>query len=137
MLVSDKAREAGVDLKVETLLEDDGCFLDRDQIKQVVLNLVMNAIEACDAGGGVNVRLGLAEDPSNIIMLFEDNGCGISPEHLERLFQHGFSTKPNGHGFGLHTSAIAARTMNGSLEAHSDGLDRGARIRLTLPRILP
>ncbi len=104
MLVSDKAKEAGVGICVETALEDDGCFLDRDQIKQVVLNLVMNAIEACNEGGGVNVRLGVADDPSSIVMLFEDDGCGISMETSDKIYNPFFTTRSEGTGLGLSIS---------------------------------
>jgi len=126
-----------IDVKLQ--LEDLGTVvMDKQATLQVLANLIRNAIEALEAvERRRTLEIRLSADDEHIRFEVEDNGCGISAEHLERLFQHGFSTKPNGHGFGLHTSAIAARTMNGSLEAHSDGLDRGARIRLTLPRILP
>jgi PAS domain S-box-containing protein len=126
-----------IELQLE--LDDLGTVvLDKQAALQVLANLIRNAIEALEV---VEHRRELAirlhADDQKIHFDVADNGCGIGPENLERLFQHGFSTKPNGHGFGLHTSAIAARTMNGTLEAHSDGLGRGARVRLTLPRIVP
>ena len=62
-----------------------------------------------------------------------DNGAGIAPEVMERLFTHGFTTKKTGHGFGLHGSVIAAREMGGSLSAHSDGKGHGACFTLLLP----
>jgi PAS domain S-box-containing protein len=120
-------------------LDDVGSVvLDKQAALQVLANLIRNAIEALEVvEHRRQLSIRLHADEQKIHFDVEDNGCGIDPDNLERLFQHGFSTKPNGHGFGLHTSAIAARTMNGSLEAHSEGLDRGARIRLTLPRIVP
>lgn len=126
-------------IDLELVLEDVGLVvLDKQATLQVLANLVRNAIDALEA---VDVRrrldVRLRADDHKLYFEVEDNGCGIHPEHLPQLFQHGFSTKPNGHGFGLHTSAIAARTMNGTLEAHSDGPGRGARVCLTLPRILP
>ena len=54
-LVSDKAAEQGVRLRFENLLRDDRCMLDGDQVKQVILNIALNGIEACDAGGVVSV----------------------------------------------------------------------------------
>ena len=63
-----------------------------------------------------------------IIYLVQDNGWGIPRENLARIFAHGFTTKPDGHGFGLHTSALAATEMGGSLSAHSDGMGMGATI---------
>jgi signal transduction histidine kinase len=66
-----------------------------------------------------------------------DNGMGISPENLTRIFGHGFTTRADGHGFGLHSSALAARDLGGSIHAHSDGLGKGATFTLLLPREVP
>jgi signal transduction histidine kinase len=62
-----------------------------------------------------------------------DNGTGIAPENLSRIFSHGFTTKKLGHGFGLHSGALAARELGGTLKAHSDGPGLGATFTLTLP----
>ncbi|TVQ96012.1 MAG: histidine kinase, partial [Desulfovibrionales bacterium] len=62
-----------------------------------------------------------------------DNGMGIAPENLTRIFQHGFTTRKDGHGFGLHSGALAARELGGSLTVHSDGLGLGATFSLELP----
>ena len=58
---------------------------------------------------------------------------GITPENLTRIFGHGFTTKKDGHGFGLHSGALAAREMGGSLQAFSEGLGKGATFVLELP----
>jgi signal transduction histidine kinase len=62
-----------------------------------------------------------------------DNGVGIAAQNLTRIFNHGFTTRANGHGFGLHSGALAARELGGSLSAHSDGLGRGATFTVELP----
>jgi signal transduction histidine kinase len=62
-----------------------------------------------------------------------DNGVGIPPENLTRIFNHGFTTRKGGHGFGLHGGALAAKEMDGSLTVHSDGPGRGATFILELP----
>jgi signal transduction histidine kinase len=62
-----------------------------------------------------------------------DNGIGIAPENLTRIFGFGFTTKKDGHGFGLHTSALAVKEMGGSLLAESAGLGKGATFVLALP----
>jgi len=62
-----------------------------------------------------------------------DNGVGIAPDHLTRIFNHGFTTKKHGHGFGLHSGANAAKEMGGTLTAYSDGLGKGAEFTLELP----
>src|SRR4029077_355267 len=72
-----------------------------------------------------------AED--HVAITVRDNGVGIAPENLTRIFGHGFTTKKDGHGFGLHSGALAARQMNGSLSAQSDGPGKGATFTLELP----
>jgi signal transduction histidine kinase len=63
----------------------------------------------------------------------EDNGCGIDPLNLDRIFGLGFTTKPSAHGLGLHYGACAARELRGRLTAHSDGGGTGAAFLLALP----
>jgi signal transduction histidine kinase len=62
-----------------------------------------------------------------------DNGVGIAPEHMARIFHHGFTTKKEGHGFGLHSGALIARELGGELRVESEGVDRGASFTLDLP----
>jgi len=63
-----------------------------------------------------------------------DNGVGISPVNLRKVFNHGFTTrKSGGHGFGLHSGALAAKEMGGALHAQSDGPGRGATFTLEIP----
>ena len=63
----------------------------------------------------------------------EDNGEGIAPENVAKLFTHGFTTRKDGHGFGLHSCALAAKEMQGTLTAVSNGPDQGAAFTLELP----
>jgi two-component system NtrC family sensor kinase len=63
----------------------------------------------------------------------EDNGVGIPKENMAKIFRHGFTTREGGHGFGLHSSALAAKEMGGDLLAHSDGPQCGAIFTLELP----
>jgi signal transduction histidine kinase len=62
-----------------------------------------------------------------------DNGVGIAAENLNRIFNHGFTTRKSGHGFGLHSAALAARELRGSLTVTSEGSGRGATFTLDLP----
>jgi signal transduction histidine kinase len=62
-----------------------------------------------------------------------DNGIGIPAENRTRIFNHGFTTRKDGHGFGLHSGALAATEMGGSLSVHSDGPMTGAAFTLELP----
>lgn len=62
-----------------------------------------------------------------------DNGIGIKPENLTRIFQYGFTTRKSGHGFGLHSGALAAKEMGGRLWVDSKGLEQGAVFTLEFP----
>ena len=77
----------------------------------------------------------LKKGNDRIQIKIEDNGVGISKENLNRIFQHGFTTKKSGHGFGLHSAALAAKKLGGSLNVHSDGPGLGAEFTLELPCI--
>jgi len=111
-------------------------LVDKHKVLQIVLNLISNAKYAFDGSPLQDRRITLrierrAEGPVRIQV--SDNGMGIAPEVLPRIFQHGFTTRAEGHGFGLHSCALAARAIDGSLEAHSDGSGRGATFTLELP----
>jgi signal transduction histidine kinase len=75
----------------------------------------------------------VANGEGRIKISVHDNGVGISPENLARIFNHGFTTRKDGHGFGLHSGALAAKEMGGSLTVHSDGPGKGASFTLELP----
>jgi signal transduction histidine kinase len=103
---------------------------------QILVNLVSNAVHALEVRAPHERRLHLRirrSDRQEIAIEVRDNGVGIPREVLGRIFQHGFTTRKNGHGFGLHNSANAAQQMKGRLTAHSDGPDQGARFVLQLP----
>jgi signal transduction histidine kinase len=110
--------------------------LDRQKVLQILINLINNAREAfADRPEQTDRRLILRtmvrDDKLQIHV--SDNGLGIAAENLTRVFSHGFTTKPAGHGFGLHSSANAASEMGGSLVATSDGPGKGATFVLELP----
>jgi two-component system sensor kinase FixL len=75
----------------------------------------------------------LPQPGDRLLIEVADNGVGISPEHLPRIFNQGFTTKKDGHGFGLHASALAAREMGGSLTCASPGPGQGAIFTIDLP----
>ena len=112
---------------------------DKHKVLQILLNLINNAKYACDTNGGsdkvVTLRI-FAAAPDRVIMQVSDNGMGIAPENLTRIFRHGFTTRKTGHGYGLHSGALAAKELGGSLNAHSDGPGRGATFTLELPHSL-
>jgi C4-dicarboxylate-specific signal transduction histidine kinase len=79
----------------------------------------------------VIIRTAVENDRVKIVVL--DNGVGIPAQNLTRIFSHGFTTRKEGHGFGLHSGAIAARELGGSLVAGSEGVGQGASFSLELP----
>lgn len=110
--------------------------LDRHKILQILINLIANAVQACSAvdrkGRLIQVTVRQPR-PESIEFQVADNGIGIAPDNLAQIFGHGFTTRAEGHGFGLHSAANAAQEMGGSLVASSDGLGRGAVFTLSLP----
>jgi PAS domain S-box-containing protein len=109
--------------------------VEKHKILQILVNLVRNAKYACDESLRSNKLITLKVSKSNdmVIITVEDNGIGIPPENLVRIFSHGFTTRKEGHGFGLHSAVLAAMEMGGSLRVRSDGLDKGATFTLELP----
>jgi len=110
--------------------------VDRHKVLQILINILRNAKYAMDAKGGKDkrlvVRVGMAS-PDRVKIIIADNGVGIAPDNLTSIFNHGFTTKKDGHGFGLHSGANAAKEMGGTLTAHSDGPGKGAEFTLELP----
>jgi len=109
--------------------------LDKHKVLQILVNVIRNAKYACDESGSaekrVTVRVRAANGTMQVAVI--DTGVGIPPENLERIFSHGFTTRKEGHGFGLHSCALAAKELGGSLQAESAGLGQGATFTLTLP----
>jgi PAS domain S-box-containing protein len=114
--------------------------LDKHRVFQILVNLLGNAHQAMrdvTRPRRLTVRMAVSTaDPSRFAVQVSDTGVGIAPENVIRIFSHGYTTKPDGHGFGLHTSALAATAMGGSLSVQSDGPDTGATFTLELP-VLP
>ncbi len=108
---------------------------EKNKILQILVNLIQNAKYACDASAQTDksITIQLRNGNDHVRFSVTDNGVGIPPENLNRIFNHGFTTRKHGHGFGLHSGALAAREMGGGLVAHSDGPGTGARFTLELP----
>jgi two-component system, NtrC family, sensor kinase len=114
---------------------------EKQKVLQILVNLIRNAAEALVESGRkdrkLTLQISLNEEPDNENMQIAviDNGLGIEEKNLTKIFSHGFTTKEYGHGFGLHSSANAAKEMGGSLSAFSNGPGRGAVFTLKLPFI--
>jgi len=111
-------------------------LLDHHKVLQILTNLISNAKYALsDSGRDDKILTICVTEPQGGHFRIEvhDNGVGITEENLTRIFEHGFTTKKHGYGFGLHSAAIAAKEMNGSLTAHSNGPGKGTAFTLELP----
>jgi signal transduction histidine kinase len=114
-------------------------LLDKHLVLQILVNLISNAKQAMgdtiDRPHQITLRVDVADvaDGRRLRIRVEDDGEGIAPENLARLFTHGFTTRKNGHGFGLHSCVLAAKEMGGTLTAQSEGSGKGAVFTLELP----
>jgi len=110
--------------------------VDRHKFLQILINLLRNAKHAMEDVSErerrMIIRVGMASS-DRVKIVVSDNGIGVPLENLAKIFNHGFTTKKDGHGFGLHSGANAAKEMGGSLTAHSDGPGQGAEFTLELP----
>jgi sensor domain CHASE-containing protein len=129
-------------VEVDDSLRDVGALpVPRHVLQQVFQNLMLNAAEAVDdpkrRRGRLRIegRLVPVADGSSLVLRFTDDGVGIEQEHLERIFEKGFSTKSRrtNSGIGLHWCANAVNAIGGSMRAESPGPGRGATLQVTLP----
>lgn len=109
--------------------------VEKHKVLQILVNLIRNAKYACDESGRkdkqMTIRVRNGGDRVQIDVV--DNGVGIPAENMTRIFNHGFTTRQSGHGFGLHSGALAAKEMGGTLSVFSEGTGRGARFTLEVP----
>jgi signal transduction histidine kinase len=110
-------------------------LVEKHKVLQILVNVIRNAKYACDNSGREDkqITLRIANGDNTVKISVADNGVGIPAENMTRIFNLGFTTKKNGHGFGLHSGALAAKELGGKLVASSEGLDRGATFTLELP----
>ena len=110
---------------------------DKNKTMQILINLLQNAKDALAVADPslakkLSVCTRLAPDKQHVEIIIADTGLGISPENLARIFSFGFTTKPKGHGFGLHSSALLVKELGGLLQAESAGIGHGATFIMTL-----
>ena len=120
---------------VRDFAETPSLQLDKHRVLLILVNLIKNASSAMDDRPLPCPQITLhceMQQGHTLIISVIDNGEGIAPENLTRIFAHGFSTRQDGHGFGLHSCVLAAMEMGGSLEAQSDGPGKGATFTLKL-----
>jgi PAS domain S-box-containing protein len=125
-------------IRIERDYEDvPSIVVDRHKLLQILINLLSNAQHALLAVDREDKRLSIrvqrAPESGELLIKVTDNGMGIAPENMPRMFTQGFTTKKTGHGFGLHISALAATEMKGRLSVSSPGPGQGATFTLKLP----
>ena len=109
-------------------------MIDRHRVLQILVNLISNARDAVIEGTGERRITVHAEDIAEGLQIrVIDSGVGIGTEQRARIFSAGFTSKPKGHGYGLHSAVLAARHMGGDLTLASEGVGRGATFTLTVP----
>ena len=129
----------GQDLKGATLIRDleemPEVWTDRYKLLQIVVNFITNACDAMAENGSSERRMAVRARllQGELEISVEDSGSGIAAELLDRIWEFGFTTKPHGHGFGLHSSAVAAQQLGGTVTAASAGAGKGARFAVKIP----
>jgi signal transduction histidine kinase len=110
-------------------------LVDKHKVLQILTNLIHNAKYACEASSREEKKivLKITHDDGRVGVSVVDNGIGIPTENMTKIFKQGFTTRKGGHGFGLHSGALAAKELGGKLEVQSDGPGLGARFTLELP----
>jgi PAS domain S-box-containing protein len=113
-----------------------GILIDRHKLIQIVVNLLTNAKDAVAELPVADRRIDVRAFPissQQVQIEVQDSGVGIEKSQLTKIFSQGFTTKKNGHGFGLHYCSLAASELGGSLTVQSDGPGTGSTFTLTLP----
>ena len=108
---------------------------DRHKLMQIIVNLIRNANDAVVEAGvsDPSINISAQEIDQELRISVTDNGIGMSEETLGKLFSFGFTTKDDGHGFGLHSCSLEAKNLGGSLSAASEGVGHGSTFTLALP----
>ena len=138
-LVESAVRLKGQELKrmelTREVAEGAEVWTDRYKLLQIVVNFIANACDAVAAqeSGARQIRIRAAIESEQLEISVEDSGVGIAADVLPRVWEFGFTTKAHGHGFGLHSSAVAAQQLGGSIAAESAGPGRGARFSVRIP----
>ncbi|MCD4831098.1 MAG: response regulator [Anaerohalosphaeraceae bacterium] len=117
--------------------EDAGTIhIDKHQTIQILVNLIDNAANAMEKSGRPERTLRIKaciDDDHKLTIVISDNGIGIDKKLLDKIFQQGYTTRNSGHGFGLYSCIAAAKNMQGTIIAKSEGINRGATFVLELP----
>ncbi len=113
----------------------DAIYAEKAKVYQIVNNLLVNAIQASQQNKKTraSITLDISQQDDMIIFIIRDNGIGIKEQQLTKVFQHGYTTKKTGHGFGLHSCANLMSEMHGKIYVESEGVGKGACFKLIFP----
>jgi PAS domain S-box-containing protein len=132
--LSPLADASGVRIVLESADLWPEAMVDGDQVLQIFLNLVENAIHAMPAGGRITIRSVRRTTPPEVVVTVEDTGTGMQPEQMARIFEPFFTTKAKGTGLGLFVAHGIVQRHGGTIEVESEP-GRGTRFRVALPGV--
>ena len=131
-LIEDRAAEKNISVQTRKAAQIDTAWGDPDRINQILLNLFLNAIDAMENGGELNVAISSNDDRGEISITVSDTGSGINPQHLARVFDPYFTTKSTGTGLGLAIAHNIVEAMGGRIYVESSK-SQGTTFTVTLP----
>lgn len=129
-LLKDNFQLNKIEVEYECLAKNDNVLCDPEQIEQVVLNLVLNAVDAMKGGGRLSVKI--SSGPDQILLSIKDSGCGIAKEQLKNLFTPFQTTKKQGVGLGLIITQEIVKLHGGEIKVESE-IGQGSEFIITLP----
>lgn len=135
LLVSTESKKKHIQIQKQYLPDLPSVKVDREQIKQVFLNILLNAIDATPENGTITVKTRSFTKPGGELFLqieFKDTGCGIPQEHLEEIFNPFFTTKTSGSGLGLSISNQIVQDHKGYISVESQ-VNQGTSFFVNLP----
>ena len=131
-LIERQAQDKKITLNTRYVTQIDRVTMDADRINQVLLNLYLNAIEAMEPGGQLQVEISENSTKDGLRIQVSDTGRGIAGEDLSKIFDPYFTTKSTGTGLGLAIAHNIIEAMGGTIKAHSQA-GKGTTFTLNLP----
>jgi two-component system sensor histidine kinase HydH len=131
-LIEDRAATKGISVRIQHADGVEAAWGDPDRINQILLNLYLNAIDSMESGGELKVALSSDVENSEIYIKISDTGCGISPDHLSKIFDPYFTTKSTGTGLGLAIAHNVVEALGGKITVESK-LEKGTTFTVSLP----
>jgi PAS domain S-box-containing protein len=141
LLLSSKMKKKEIIFEKNVDSDITDVYVDENQLEQVLINLFLNALDAVDKGGSITVHLKMVKNRDEVLLdnaskavllIVEDNGCGIDKENLEKIFNPFFTTKSDGVGLGLSISSRLIEENGGQIFVESEP-EQGSRFKIYFP----